>query len=59
MVELTYKLAMAAGQDAGNRNMRHAGRTVWNEDDWNVAAEIASELLATMRASPADDLLPF
>ena len=33
----TYELAMAASRDAGNRSMRAAGRTAWNEDDWNVA----------------------
>jgi hypothetical protein len=38
MHNLTYKLAMAAAQDAGNRHMRKNGRNAWNEDDWNVAA---------------------
>jgi hypothetical protein len=32
-------LARAAGLDAGNRSMRKAGRTVWNEDDHEVATE--------------------
>lgn len=35
---LTYDLAMAASQDAGNRSMRKAERKVWNEDDYNAAA---------------------
>lgn len=34
-----YGLAHAAGWDAGNRSMREAGRSTWNEDDWNAAAE--------------------
>jgi len=39
---LTYKLAMAAGQDAGNRHMRRAGRSVWDDSDWDTAcAEFA------------------
>jgi hypothetical protein len=41
----TYQIAMAAGQDAGNRSMREAGRTAWNEDDYNTAAEVANRLL--------------
>jgi len=36
----TYKIAMAAGQDAGNRSMRAAGRTSWNEDDYAAAAAV-------------------
>lgn len=28
----------AAAKDAGNRSMRRANRTQWNEDDWNAAA---------------------
>jgi hypothetical protein len=34
----THELAHAAGRDAGNRSMRAAGRTRWNDDDWNAAA---------------------
>ena len=33
---LTRDLAWAASMDAGNRAMRHAGRTVWSADDYNV-----------------------
>lgn len=43
-VELTYPIAMAASRDAGNRHMRANGRTAWNLDDWNVAAEKAEKL---------------
>ncbi len=43
---LDYDICMASGKDAGNRNMRKHNRKQWNEDDWNVAAEIAEKLLA-------------
>lgn len=39
MITMTYKLAMAVGEDAGNRNMRKHGRTAWNIDDWNASVE--------------------
>lgn len=42
----TYRLAMAAGQDAGNRSMRAAGRATWNSDDFAVAAAMTERLLA-------------
>lgn len=32
-----YQLAMAAGQDAGNRSMRAAGRKQWDDTDFDVA----------------------
>jgi hypothetical protein len=44
-MEMTYQIAHAAGWDAGNRSMRAAGRTKWNEDDWNAAAEVMYRLL--------------
>jgi len=37
VIEFTYKLAYAAGRDAGNRSMRQGDRTKWNEDDWAAA----------------------
>jgi len=43
-ITMTYSLAIAAGQDAGNRSMRQAGRSKWDEDDWNVAAETFGRL---------------
>jgi hypothetical protein len=43
---ITYAIAMAAGQDAGNRSMRASGRTSWNEDDWNAAAAETERLMA-------------
>lgn len=42
---LTYKIAMAAGRDAGNRSMRAAGRKVWSEADWNAAAAVTARLM--------------
>lgn len=37
MIAGTYKIAMAAGQDAGNRSAAATGRRVWTVDDWNAA----------------------
>lgn len=45
---LTPALAYASGQDAGNAHMRKAGRTRWNEDDFNVAAAKTSSLLESI-----------
>lgn len=39
LIPMTYKLAMAAGQDEGNRHMKAAGRSTWNEEDYNAACE--------------------
>ena len=44
-MKTTYKLAMAAGWDAGNRSMRKAGRTAWNHEDYKAAAEVVARLL--------------
>jgi hypothetical protein len=44
--QVTYRLAMAAGQDAGNRSMRRHGRTVWNVEDWNAASRTFAKLAA-------------
>ncbi len=40
-----HSIAHAAGQDAGNRSMRAAGRVEWNADDWNVATATEIGLL--------------
>lgn len=34
---LTYTLVSAAGIEAGNRSMNHAGRQRWNQDDYFAA----------------------
>lgn len=43
-MKIDYKIAMAAGQDAGNRNAKKHNRQDWNEEDWNVAAEVFHKL---------------
>lgn len=43
---VTYAIAMAAGRDAANRNMRAEGRTEWNEEDYNIAAETSARLFS-------------
>jgi hypothetical protein len=40
-----HQIAHAAGQDAGNRSMKAAGRVAWNADDWSVAAAEETRLL--------------
>lgn len=35
-VQMTYELAMAAGRDVANTQMRKAGRTAWSEADYNL-----------------------
>ena len=35
---MTYRIAHSLGADAANRQMRQEGRTVWNEEDYNLAA---------------------
>jgi len=42
--KLTRALADAAGLDAGNRSMREAGRTGWNEEDAEIAALTTNRL---------------
>ncbi len=44
----TYKIAHAAGQDAGNRSARRAGRRRWSEVDFNTAAQVMEQILATV-----------
>lgn len=41
---ITYKIAMAAGADAANKQMKAAGRDVWNEDDMNEACRVMHTL---------------
>lgn len=36
---MTREIANAASKDAADRSMRTAGRTHWNEDDYNVAVD--------------------
>ena len=39
---------MAAGQDAGDRNMSKNGRKVWERSDYNEAAHVTNGLLRKM-----------
>ena len=44
---LTYENAHVAGWDAGNRSMRAAGRTAWNEVDWATACAAMARMSVT------------
>lgn len=44
MLIMTPSLAWSAATDAGDRSMRAAGRTAWDEEDWDVAAEQFAKL---------------
>jgi hypothetical protein len=39
MLSMTPAIARAAARDAANRQMHAAGRTAWNEDDYNLACD--------------------
>ena len=41
----TYKLAMAAGCDAGNRHAQENERTTWDETDYAFAASEFNRLM--------------
>ncbi len=43
---ITYKIAIAAGLDAGNKYMRDLGLKQWNEACWNRASDVFSYLMA-------------
>jgi len=43
-LNMTEQLARVAGADAANRQMRAAGRTVWNELDYNLAVATFNKL---------------
>jgi hypothetical protein len=43
-VMMTPALARAASMDAANRRMRAAGRTAWDEDDFNHASDVFAQL---------------
>ncbi len=44
-IKLDKEMVRAYAMDEGNRSMRKAGRKVWNEDDYNVAARTYNELM--------------
>lgn len=39
-------LLRASAHDAGDQSMRAAGRTTWNDDDWNAMCETHNRLVA-------------
>lgn len=47
MKTMTYHVAMAAGQDAANRQMRSEGRTAWSRKDYALAAKTFHRLFPT------------
>jgi hypothetical protein len=47
MITATYRIAYAAGTDAGNRSMRRNGRTTWNEQDRAAAYDTFAAIFAT------------
>ena len=60
MLTMTYKLAFAAAQDAGNRAMRVGGRKVWSAGDYRKACEEFERLWPSPdapRPATADDAI--
>ena len=51
-MQITYEKAMSAGRDAGNRQMRKAGRSSWSLADRNLAAKVANKLLNNQESRP-------
>ena len=47
---ITPAIARAVGKDAADRNMRAAGRTSWNDEDWDVGAAVVARLLGETSA---------
>jgi hypothetical protein len=47
-------LLRASAWDAGNFSARDAGRKVWNEDDYNAAAETQNRLVRQCYGYPED-----
>ena len=47
---LTKELIYAAGKDAADRQMRAAGRTTWNEQDYRLACTTLN--LLALRVAP-------
>lgn len=43
-----YRIAHAAGWDAGDRRMAAAGRDTWNAEDWSHAAAIFHRVILTL-----------
>lgn len=43
---MTREIALAAARDEGDRSMRAAGRTAWNQDDWYAASRRFNQVWA-------------
>lgn len=46
--ELDAQTLNAIGRDAGNKSMRAAGRTSWNEDDRDAAHDAVAKLVGAL-----------
>lgn len=53
-IVLTREIAWAASTDAGNRAMRHGGRTAWSREDYNAAVAEFDRLWPLHRDGFAD-----
>ncbi|MGI4757627.1 MAG: hypothetical protein ACRYGF_12360 [Janthinobacterium lividum] len=42
-MKMTYRIAHFIGNDAANQQMHKNGRTVWNEEDYNLAATVLNK----------------
>jgi hypothetical protein len=57
MIEITRSIAWAAARDAGNRSMRKANRTAWDEEDIHAAIVEFYRLWAPEREITCADTL--
>jgi len=56
---ITAAIAYAAGADAGNRSMSKAGRSAWNDDDFDIACDEYNRLMAyCLTVSPVIGMSP-
>ena len=53
-----YDLACAASHDAATRQMRAAGRTTWNADDYDLACKTFNALYPDPYAEPPKEMTP-
>lgn len=51
-LQLTPKIASAAGMDAGNASMRKGGRTAWSVEDYEAARTVTNRLLDMLEDAP-------
>ena len=51
ILTMDYKRAMAAAEDAANRQMLKDGHIRWTEDHWNLAVKVFEQC---MGSSPND-----